>query len=565
MSKAEKGFNFWLRNVSDETVKNELLSIKNNKDEIEDRFAEDIKFGTAGLRGVMEAGNNRINLYTVRKATQGLANYLLKKNKSLSVAISYDCRRNSKTFAKEVACVMSANGIKSYITKELAPTPFLSYLVRNLKTDAGVMITASHNTAEYNGYKCYGSDGAQMNEQFAKGVYECIQKVDMFKDIKRLEFSAGLESGMISFTDDSLKESYISEIVKYHSKSVFLSGIKVLYTPLNGAGNEFVQKVLKRSGVNNLEVVKSQEDPDENFTTCPYPNPEDISAFGEALKTAEPNDFDLILATDPDADRLGVCVRGENEYKILSGNEIGILLTNYILERRKNEKTLPKSGVIVKTIVSTMMIDEIAKSYGLEVRNVLTGFKNIAHEIADLEKSNRINDYLFGFEESNGYLCGSYVRDKDAVSASLVLCEAAAYYKEKFGKNLLEILLELYLKYGCFAEKTLSYNLKEINSKASKSSIMSYLREDNLSHIGIYKIKNKKDYLKFGGNLNSDVLEFDLENNIKIIVRPSGTEPKIKFYIMAKLSGISEKQKIMQMITDMINKTAQDFFRSNVE
>ena len=565
LSKAEKGFNFWLRNVSDKTVKNELLSIKNNKDEIEDRFAEDIKFGTAGLRGVMEAGNNRINIYTVRKATQGLANYLLKKNKSLSVAISYDCRRNSKTFAKEVACVMSANGIKSYITKELAPTPFLSYLVRNLKTDAGVMITASHNTAEYNGYKCYGSDGAQMNEQFAKGVYECIQKVDMFKDIKRMEFSVGLESGMINFADDYLKESYISEIVKYHSKSVFLSGIKVLYTPLNGAGNEFVQKVLKRSGVNNLEVVKSQENPDENFTTCPYPNPEDISAFSEALKTAEPNDFDLILATDPDADRLGVCVRGENEYKILSGNEIGILLTNYILERRKNEKTLPKSGVIIKTIVSTMMIDEIAKSYGLEVRNVLTGFKNIAHEIADLEKSNRINDYLFGFEESNGYLCGSYVRDKDAVSASLVLCEAAAYYKEKLGKNLLEILLGLYLKYGCFAEKTLSYNLKEINSKASKSSIMSYLREDNLSYIGVYKIKSKKDYLKFGGSLKSDVLEFDLENNIKIIVRPSGTEPKIKFYIMAKLSGISEKQKIMQLITDMVDKTVQDFFRSNVE
>lgn len=561
MSKAEKNFNFWLENVGDETTKNELMLISNNKNEIEDRFGKDITFGTAGLRGIMESGNNRINIYTVRKATQGLANYLLGKNSLPSVAISYDCRKNSKIFAEEVACVMAANGIKSYITKELAPTPFLSYMVRRLKTDAGIMITASHNTAEYNGYKCYGSDGAQMNEQFAGEVYKYIQKVDMFKDVALTDFATGLDSGMISFTDESLKENYISEILKYHSKSVPLNGLKILYTPLNGTGNKFVREVLEKVGVGHFAVVKSQENPDENFTTCPYPNPENMSAFNEALKTAKSLDFDLILATDPDADRLGVCVKDKSEYKILSGNEIGILLTNYILERRKNEGVLPKSGVIVKTIVSTMMVDEIAKAYGLEVRNVLTGFKNIAHEIAGLENSNRADDYLFGFEESNGYLCGSYVRDKDAVSALLILCEAAAYYKEHFGKNLFEVLLDLYSKYGYFGEKTLSYNLKEINQNVSTNDIMDYFRKESFRFIGDHEIIGKKDYLNFGGDLKSNVLEFELENRVKVIIRPSGTEPKIKFYVMTKSDSMSEKPETMRLMTEEISGLLQGFSR----
>ncbi len=559
MSSAEKNFNSWIENVSDEVTKNELILIKNNKNEIEDRFGEDIKFGTAGLRGLMEAGNNRINIYTVRKATQGLANYLLEKHKTPSVAISYDCRRNSKKFAEEVACVMAANGVKSYITKELTPTPFLSYLVRSLKTDAGIMITASHNTAEYNGYKCYGNDGAQMNEEFASRVYEYIQKADMFKDVKRIELSEGIADGVISFTDDSLKKDYINEILKYRRETVSLGNIKVLYTPLNGTGNKFVRKALEAAGIKNLSVVKVQENPDENFTTCPYPNPENISAFNEALKTAKTGNFDLILATDPDADRLGVCVRSGDEYKLLSGNEIGILLTNYILERRKNYKTLPKNGVIVKTIVSTMMAEEIAKSYGCEVRNVLTGFKNIAHEIADLESSNRADDYLFGFEESNGYLCGSYVRDKDAVSASLIVCEAAAYYKEKFGKNLAEILEKLYSKYGYFGEKTLSYNLKEISPEISTGYIMHYFRNKSLDSIGNYNIKNKKDYLNFKGTLKSDVLEIELENSMKIIVRPSGTEPKIKFYVMIKSSSALEREKAINSLVNAVYKVLKNF------
>lgn len=559
LNKAEKNFNLWIENVIDKTTQNELISIKDNKTEIEDRFGEDIKFGTAGLRGVMQAGNNRINIYTVRKATQGLANYLLQKYEKPSVAISYDCRRNSKTFAEEVACVMAGNGIKSYITKELAPTPFLSYLVRSLKTDAGIMITASHNTAEYNGYKCYGSDGAQMNEEFASGVYEYIQKVDMFTDIKRTEFSAGIDSGIINFTDETLQENYINEVLKYRSESVSLGNIKALYTPLNGTGNKFVRKTLEMARISDLEVVKSQENPDENFTTCPYPNPENISAFDEALKTAKSGNFDLILATDPDADRLGACVKYSGGYRLLSGNEIGILLTNYILERRKRAKILPKNGVIVKTIVSTMMTDEIAKSYGLEVRNVLTGFKNIAHEIANLENLNRTDDYLFGFEESNGYLCGSYVRDKDAVSASLLMCEAVAYYKDNFGKNLVEILSELYSKYGYFGEKTLSYNLKEINPKMRVSDIMDYFRNENLSSIGTHKIKSKKDYLNFEGVLKSNVLEFDLENSMKIIVRPSGTEPKIKFYLMTKANSASDREKTIKLLVDTVDSVVRNF------
>lgn len=559
MSKAEKNFDFWLKNVNDEIIKKELMAIKDNKNEIEDRFGEDIKFGTAGLRGIMEAGNNRINIYTVRKATQGLANYLLEKSKAQSVAISYDCRKNSRIFAEEAACVMAANGIKSYITKQLAPTPFLSYMVRNLKTDAGIMITASHNTAEYNGYKCYGNDGAQMNERFASGVYDYIQKVDMFKDIKRVEFADGLGNETIDFVGETLENGYIDEILKYHWKDVDLSGIGVLYTPLNGTGNKFVRKVLEAAGIRNLSVVKSQENPDENFTTCPYPNPENISAFDEALKTAKSGNFDLILATDPDADRLGVCVKDAGEYRILSGNEIGILLTNYTLERRRKSKTLPKGGVVVKSLVSTMMADEIAKAYGCEIRSVLTGFKNIAHEIACLESANRADDYLFGFEESNGYLCGSYVRDKDAVSAALVLCEAAAYYKENFGKNLFEVLSELYLKYGYFGEKTISYDLKEINPKISANDIMKYFRQGNLSGIGIYKIKNKKDYLNFEGVLRSDVLEFELENSMKIIIRPSGTEPKIKFYLMVKASSGSEREKTLDGLAGSVDKILKNF------
>lgn len=559
MSKAEKNFNLWLKNVSDEITKNELILVQNNKDEIEDRFGEDIKFGTAGLRGVMESGNNRINIYTVRKATQGLADYLLERNKTPSVAISYDCRKNSKIFAEEVASVMAGNGVKSYITKELAPTPFLSYLVRSLKTDAGIMITASHNTAEYNGYKCYGNDGAQMNEKFASGVYEYIQKVDMFSGIKRMDFSSGISSGMINFAEENLKENYINEILKYRSKAVSLSGIKVLYTPLNGTGNKFVRKALKMAGLKDLSVAKTQESPDENFTTCPYPNPENISAFSDAFKIASSENFDLILATDPDADRLGVCVRDKNEYKLLSGNEIGIILTNYILERRKDSKTLPKNGVIVKTVVSTMMADKIAKAYGCEVRNVLTGFKNIAHEIAELESSNRDEDYLFGFEESNGYLCGGYVRDKDAVSASLIVCEAVSYYKEKFGKNLAEVLAQLYSEYGYFGEKTLSYNLKEINPRISTVDIMNHFRDDSLGFIGAYRIKNKKDYLKSEGVMKSDVLEFDLKNVMKIIVRPSGTEPKIKFYIMTKSDSASEREETIKLLAETVNKILQNF------
>lgn len=559
MSRAEKNFNLWMENASDEITKNELISIKDDKIEIEDRFGEDIKFGTAGLRGVMEAGSNRINIYTVRKATQGLADYLLEKNQTPSVAISYDSRRNSKKFAEEVACVMAANGVKSYITRELTPTPFLSYLVRNLKTDAGIMITASHNTAEYNGYKCYGSDGAQMNEEFASKVYEYIQKVDIFKDVKRAELSEGISGGMINFTDESLENDYINEVLKYSSEAVSLGDVKILYTPLNGTGNKFVRKALKAAGIKNLSVVKAQEKPDENFTTCPSPNPENISAFNEALKITKTESFDLILATDPDADRLGICVRNGDGYELLSGNEIGILLTHYILEQRKNSGALPKNGVIVKTIVSTMMAEDIAKSYGCETRNVLTGFKNIAHEIAELESSNRTDDYLLGFEESNGYLCGSYVRDKDAVSASLIVCEAAAYHKEKFGKNLVEIIAELYSKYGYFGEKTLSYNLKEISPKISMNDIMNYFREDSLTRIGIYKIKNKKDYLNFESTLKSDVLEFDLENSMKIIVRPSGTEPKIKFYLMVKSSSASEREKTMNSLINTVNETVQNF------
>lgn len=544
MSKAEQNFVSWIENVKERDIREELELIKDKKDKIEERFGKDISFGTAGLRGIMECGTNRINIYTVRKATQGLCDYIRNNNLERVLAVSYDSRRNSKLFAKEVAMVGAANGLKVYITQELAPTPFLSYMVRSLGSSAGVMITASHNTAEYNGYKCYGGDGAQMNEVFASGVYEYIKKVDMFHDVKRVDFEYGLNNGLIYSVGDDLKERYIEEVLKYHRDDLEFGDLKAVYTPLNGTGNKYVRETLSRVGLENLYVVESQEKPDENFTTCPNPNPEKLSAFNEAMKVANTNKADIILATDPDADRLGVCVRVGEEYKLLSGNEIGILLANYILECRRNSGELPKNGVIIKTIVSTMMIDEIAKEYKCDVKNVLTGFKNIAYEIALLEKSGEEYKYLFGFEESNGYLCGIYVRDKDAVSASLLMCDAVAYYKKRYNKNLFEVLGGSYSKYGYFGEKTISYDLKNLDMAA----MMERFRGNSLSKIGKFAVLEIKDYLKFEGNLKSNVLEFVLENEMKIVVRPSGTEPKLKVYIMVKGRNTAEKTAMINSI-----------------
>lgn len=557
MELAIKNYEMWLNKIKEHEILEDLVSIKGNFQEIEDRFGSDIKFGTAGLRGVMQSGSNRMNIYTVRKATQGLANYLNSKSnnfetKELIIVISYDSRINSKLFAWESASVMAANNIKVYLTSELAPTPFLSYCIRKLGAQAGIMITASHNTAEYNGYKCYGRDGAQIDEIISNEIYGYISRVDIFNDINRIEYERGIESGRIKFIGESLTDAYLNEILSQRILKTTSENLNITYTPLNGAGNKYVRKALKLSGFEQVSVVKAQEEPDGNFTTCPYPNPEKIEAFYEAIKVAKLNESDIILATDPDSDRLGVCVKQEDDYRLLSGNEIGALLTDYILKNKSDKKLLPKCGIICKTIVSTTMVDKISESYGCEVKNVLIGFKNIAREIMKLEKNGREEDYVFGFEESNGYLCGSYVRDKDAVSAAILVCEMAAYYKSALGLNLAQVLEKMYSKYGYFGEKTLSYEFRGPSSNSKIQKIMEFFREAKVLSIGNNKVGNTLDYLNFDGNSKSNIIELRLENDAKLIIRPSGTEPKIKFYVLVKANSKAEKDRLIQEFCEFV-------------
>lgn len=440
-------YNEWLENaVEDKDLTAELESIKNNEDEIYDRFYTALKFGTAGLRGIIGAGTNRMNIYVVRQATQGLANYVLKKYGNGSVAISHDSRIKADLFMNEAARVLAANGIKVYITSELQPTPVLSYLVRYFKCQAGIMVTASHNPAAYNGYKAYGEDGCQMTDVAANTVYDEISKLDMFKDVKITDFDEAVKSGMIEYVDESVYDTYLEKVMEQQVNPGVCNGadLKVVYTPLNGTGNKLVRKVLGKIGVNDVVVVPEQELPDGNFTTCPYPNPEIKEALAKGLELCEKEQPDLLLATDPDADRVGIAVKDyDGSYRLISGNEDGVMLTNYILSCKKASGKLPEKPVVVKTIVTTKLINKLCEKYGCELKNVLTGFKYIGEVILNLEKKHEENRYLFGFEESYGYLSGTYVRDKDAVVASMLVCEMAAYYKKQ-GKSLAEVIDGLY-------------------------------------------------------------------------------------------------------------------------
>lgn len=410
-------YNEWLENaVEDKDLTAELESIKNNEDEIYDRFYTALKFGTAGLRGIIGAGTNRMNIYVVRQATQGLANYVLKKYGNGSVAISHDSRIKADLFMNEAARVLAANGIKVYITSELQPTPVLSYLVRYFKCQAGIMVTASHNPAAYNGYKAYGEDGCQMTDVAANTVYDEISKLDMFKDVKIADFDEAVKSGMIEYVDESVYDTYLEKVMEQQVNPGVCKGadLKVVYTPLNGTGNKLVRKVLGKIGVNDVVVVPEQELPDGNFTTCPYPNPEIKEALAKGLELCEKEQPDLLLATDPDADRVGIAVKDyDGSYRLISGNEDGVMLTNYILSCKKASGKLPEKPVVVKTIVTTKLINKLCEKYGCELKNVLTGFKYIGEVILNLEKKHEENRYLFGFEESYGYLSGTYVRDKD--------------------------------------------------------------------------------------------------------------------------------------------------------
>ena len=539
-------YNEWLENaVEDKDLTAELENIKNNEDEIYDRFYTALKFGTAGLRGIIGAGTNRMNIYVVRQATQGLANYVLKKYGNGSVAISHDSRIKADLFMNEAARVLAANGIKVYITSELQPTPVLSYLVRYFKCQAGIMVTASHNPAAYNGYKAYGEDGCQMTDVAANTVYDEISKLDMFKDVKIADFDEAVKSGMIEYVDESVYDTYLEKVMEQQVNPGVCNGadLKVVYTPLNGTGNKLVRKVLGKIGVNDVVVVPEQELPDGNFTTCPYPNPEIKEALAKGLELCEKEQPDLLLATDPDADRVGIAVKDyDGSYRLISGNEDGVMLTNYILSCKKASGKLPEKPVVVKSIVTTKLINKLCEKYGCELKNVLTGFKYIGEVILNLEKKHEENRYLFGFEESYGYLSGTYVRDKDAVVASMLVCEMAAYYKKQ-GKSLAEVIDGLYEEFGYYLNQTYSFEFGGAAGMQKMADIMTAVRDNTPKSIAGYDVVKVSDYLLrketdvATGSVTdidlpkSNVIALHLADDNAVIIRPSGTEPKIKLYI----------------------------------
>ena len=548
----------WLDNpYFDEDTKAELKSIAGDDKEIEDRFYTELEFGTAGLRGVIGAGMNRMNIYTVRKATQGLANYIKKVGKEAQgVAIAFDSRRMSPEFADEAALCLAANGIKAYVFESLRPTPELSYAVRKLGCTAGINITASHNPPEYNGYKVYWEDGAQITPPHDKGIMDEVKAVTDFATVKTMEKEEAKKAGLYEVIGAAIDDAYIAELKKLvvHQDAInqVKDTLKIVYTPLHGTGNIPVRRVLKELGFQNVYVVPEQEKPDGEFPTVSYPNPEAEEAFVLGLAMAKKLDADLVLATDPDADRLGVYVKDSKtgEYHSLTGNMSGCLIGDYVIGQRKEREGLPKDGAFIKSIVSTNMADAIAKYYGIQLVEVLTGFKFIGGKILEFEKTGK-GTYLFGMEESYGCLTGTYARDKDAVVASMTLCEAAAYYKTQ-GKTLWDAMIDMYEKYGYYKDDVKAITLKGIEGLEKIQTILETLRADAPKEIGGYKVLKVRDYKKdtitdlADGKVTptglpaSNVLYYELEDDAWVCVRPSGTEPKVKFYYGIKGTSLEE-------------------------
>ena len=524
----------------------ELKEIAGDDEQIKDRFAVALKFGTAGLRGVLGAGTNRMNIYVVRQATQGLANWVKTQGGSQSVAISYDSRINSDVFAKTAACVLAANGIHVRIYDALMPVPALSFATRYYKANAGIMITASHNPAKYNGYKAYGPDGCQMTDDAAAIVYAEIQKTDVLTGAKRIPFEEGLSSGMIQYVGEDCKEA-LYDAIKARSVRPGLcktAGLKLVYSPLNGSGLVPVTRVLHDIGIDDITIVPEQQYPDGRFPTCPYPNPEIFEALKLGLELAEKNGADLMLATDPDADRVGIAIRcPDGSYELVSGNEVGVLLLDYICQGRIEKGTMPANPVAVKSIVSTPLADAVAKSYGVEMRNVLTGFKWIGDQIARLEAAGQVDRFIFGFEESYGYLAGPYVRDKDAIIGSMLICEMAAYYRS-IGSSIKERLEEIYAKFGRYLNKVDSFEFPGLSGMEKMAGIMNGLRKNPPAEIGGYKVASVTDYqdTEKTGLPKANVLIYALEGGATVVVRPSGTEPKIKTYFTTLGKDLAQAQ-----------------------
>ena len=537
----------WMEaDLADPALKAELESISGQVEEIKDRFAVCLKFGTAGLRGVLGAGTNRMNIYVVRQATQGLANWVKTQGGEQLVAISYDSRINSDIFAKEAACVLAANGIKVRIYDALMPVPALSFATRYYKANAGIMVTASHNPAKYNGYKAYGPDGCQMTDEAADIVYAEIQKTDVLTGAKLVSFEEGVVSGMIQYVEDDCKEALYTAI---KSRSVRpglckTAGLKLVYSPLNGSGLVPVTRILHDIGIDDITIVPEQQYPDGNFPTCPYPNPEIFEALRLGLELAEKSGADLMLATDPDADRVGIAIRcPDGSYELVTGNEVGVLLLDYICAGRIENGTMPDNPVAVKSIVSTPLADAVAASYGVEMRSVLTGFKWIGDQIAGLEAMGQVDRFLFGFEESYGYLAGPYVRDKDAIIGSMLICEMAAYYRS-IGSSIKERLEAIYRKFGRYLNRIDSFEFPGLSGMDKMAGIMDALRSNPPKAIGDYAVTKITDYTKpqETGLPAANVLIYALEGGASVVVRPSGTEPKIKAYYTTLGADLAEAE-----------------------
>lgn len=538
---AHEKYNQWLNNVTDEKV---LAKLKNLSDEeIENNFYKDLEFGTGGMRGKMDVGTNCLNVYTVARATRGLASYMVKRGMK-AAAITYDSRLNSKSFSQIAAAALAEKGIKVYLTKECMPTPFLSFLIRELKADAGVNVTASHNPKEYNGYKVYDGTGCQVLDETANSITEEIENVGTF-DSPLPDFEKYLNSGAIVCPDDELTDKYVATVLG-ERLTCDPSDVTVAYTPLNGAGHSITPRVLKAAGVKNLYVVPKQSYPDGNFATCPYPNPEKPEALTKVLALAKEVKADVVIANDPDSDRLGVCAFDGTDYTILSGNEVGVLLLDYVLSRLSESGKLPSDPVVIKSVVTTPMTDAVAQSYGATVKNVLTGFKYIGNAMNELERSQTLDRFTFGYEESCGYLKGTYARDKDGVVAAMLTAEMTAFYKKQ-GILLTQRLNALYEKLGHFEQKLLSYRFEGAEGATVKAELLLDLRKNPPKELAGSKVVKTEDLLCSDYYPTSDVLIWHAENGSKLIVRPSGTEPLIKCYLFVKGDKQSNAQKLEKM------------------
>jgi phosphoglucomutase len=562
----------WVENqFFDEDTKKELEMIKGNEEEIKDRFYKELEFGTAGLRGVIGAGTNRMNRYTVTKATQGLANFIIKEGtQQRGVVIAYDSRNMSYEFSEYAALTLNANGIKTYIFDCLRPTPELSFAVRKLNATAGIVVTASHNPPKYNGYKVYWEDGAQISAPKDKLIIEEVNHVKNYEEVKTIQKEKAIELGLYNVIGQEIDDAYIEELKKLVMNKECIEKeakhIKIVYTPLHGTGNASVKRILKELGFEHVYVVPEQEKPDGNFPTVSYPNPEDAKAFELALKLAQEKDADLVLATDPDADRLGVYAKDikTGKYMPFTGNMSGLLIAEYILSQRREKNMLPDNGVLIQSIVSSNMARPITKEYGVELMEVLTGFKFIGEKMKRFDEE-KDKEYLFGYEESYGCLIGKYARDKDAVAAVMALCEAAAYYKTK-GMSLWDKMIDMYEKYGYYKEGILSITLEGADGAQQIKEIMEKLRKNPLRQIGPYKVISIKDYDKdeeinfITGQVGqikmpkSNVLYYELENDFWCCARPSGTEPKIKFYTGVKADSFDEADQRLKQLEESLKE-----------